>query len=74
MRRTTIVVLVAWLVTTAGCLRSPEPQVELEEGETITTTSTDNTTTTIRRGPAPGWEPARKPAPATTVTPPPAAR
>lgn len=74
MRRTTIAVLVAGAVTTAGCLRSPEPQVELEQGETITTTSTGNTTTTIRRGPAPGWEPARKAAPSTTVTPPPPAR
>jgi len=45
-----LLALIAW-----GCAARRDT-VEIEVEETITTTSTDNTTTTIRRGPAPGWE------------------
>lgn len=39
----------------AGCSARRET-VEIEVEETITTTVVGNTTTTARRGPAPGWE------------------
>lgn len=39
----------------SGCLPRRE-RVEIEVEETITTTVVGNTTTTVKRGPAPGWE------------------
>jgi len=60
MRRTMVIGAIMVLATTA-CTRQPTPEIEV--GETVTTTSTDATSTTLRRGPAPGWEPAHKPAP-----------
>jgi hypothetical protein len=65
MRRMVVIGLAMLVV--AGCARQPTPEIEV--GETVTTTSTDDTSTTLRRGPAPGWEPARKPSATATTQP-----
>jgi hypothetical protein len=54
-----MLVIGSGLLVAAACTRQPTPEIEV--GETVTTTSTDATSTTLHRGPAPGWEPARKP-------------